>query len=151
MVAMGDADEGISQLRQGLLDWQATGSATYRTYYLALLAETLAREGKLTEGHRVLDEALLLVEQTDERFFEAELHRLRGELHLQGLSVPSRESAAPAEAAFRQAIEVSRRQDAKSLQLRAATSLARLKRLFGDDEEAQESLAEAYTVDYTGA
>jgi predicted ATPase/tRNA A-37 threonylcarbamoyl transferase component Bud32 len=144
MVVMGNAAEGTSQLRQGLLDWQATGSATYRTYYLALLAETLAREGKITEGHSVLDEALLLVEQSEERFFEAELHRLRGELHLQGLSVPSAESAAPAVAAFRQAIEISRRQDARSLQLRAATSLARLQQLFGGDEESKQCLAQAY-------
>src|SRR5262245_54619294 len=74
-VAMGDAEEGIRQLRQGLLDWQATGSATYRTYYLALLAETLAGVGQLAEAFSVLDEALLLVEKSDERFFEAELHR----------------------------------------------------------------------------
>jgi serine/threonine protein kinase/predicted ATPase len=145
-VARGNPEKGIPQLRQGLLDWQATGSATYRTYYLALLADTLAGHGKLMEGHGILDEALLLVEQTDERFFEAELHRLRGELHLQGLRAPTRESSAPAEAAFRQALEVSRRQDAKSLELRAATSLARLQRKLGGDYESRQRLAEIYAA-----
>ena len=98
------------------------------------------------EGHGVLDEALELVEQSDERFFEAELHRLRGELLWQGLNVPGRESAAPAEAAFWQAIEISRRQDARSLELRAATSLARLNRIVGGDEQSSQRLAETYAA-----
>jgi predicted ATPase len=135
-------NDGIRQLRQGLSDWQATGSATYRTYYLALLAETLARAGKHTEAQTVLDEALALVEKTDERFFESELHRLRGELLLKGLDPLSLESAVPAKAAFHQAIDISRRQEAKSLLLRAVTSLVRLEQQLDDAAESQKLLSE---------
>jgi predicted ATPase len=105
-------------LRQGLDAWQATGSVTYRTYFLGLLAEVLGRAGRVADGLEVLDEALALVEETSERLFEAELYRLRGELrHATGRE---------AEDDFRRALAVARRQGAKSLELRAATSLARL-------------------------
>jgi adenylate cyclase len=144
-VAMGNADEGIRQLRQGLLDWHATGSATYRTYYLALLADTLAGDGQFADAHGALDEALKLVDRTDERFFEAELHRLRGELYVKEPGEPNRGSAALAEAAFHRALDLSRRQEARSLQLRAAMSLARLRRLKkGSQDESQRPLAEIY-------
>jgi predicted ATPase/DNA-binding winged helix-turn-helix (wHTH) protein len=114
----GNPVEGVTLLRQGLDAWQATGSVTYRTYFLALLAEALAWAGRAADGLVLLDEGLALVEETSERLFEAELHRLRGEL--------LRPSApAEAEASFRQAVAVARRQGAKSLELRAAVSLAR--------------------------
>src|SRR5438445_3875115 len=66
LAAAGDADEGVGRLRQGLRDWQATGSVTYRTYYLGLLAEVLGGRGQAEEGGRVLEEALALVRQTGE-------------------------------------------------------------------------------------
>jgi predicted ATPase len=114
----GDVAEGVALLRQGLDAWQATGSVTYRTYFLGLLAEVLGRAGRVADGLEVLDEALALVEETSERLFEAELYRLRGELrHATGRE---------AEDDFRRALAVARRQGAKSLELRAATSLARL-------------------------
>jgi predicted ATPase len=133
--AGGAADEGVDRLRRGLADWQATGSVTYRTYYLGLLAEALGWQGRTGEGVRVLDEALALVRQTDERLCEAELHRLRGELLLRGTE------AAQAGEEFRLALEVARRSAAKSLELRAAMSLVRLGRRLGHPEEGQRLLA----------
>ena len=117
----GDRAEGIALLRQGLDAWQATGSVTYRTYFLALLAEVLVQDGQAADGLALLNEALELVEQTGERLFEAELHRLRGEV-LRKANNPE------AEAAFQRARDVARRQSARSLELRAARSLARLYR-----------------------
>jgi len=115
----GDRAEGIALLRQGLDAWQATGSVTYRTYFLALLAEALAADGRTADALALLDEARALVEETSERLFEAELHRIRG-----NLLGPTAEDEA--EASIRQAVAVARRQQAKSLELRAVTSLARL-------------------------
>jgi predicted ATPase len=142
LVAMGQTDDGIAQLRQGLHDWQATGSATYRTYYLGLLAEAIVRAGSIGEAQSVLDEALTLIERTDERFFEAELHRLRGELWLKTLNQLTSEAAAPARAAFHRALDVSRLQEANALRLRAAISLARLDEQVGVIADSQNLLRE---------
>jgi predicted ATPase len=125
LAVSGDAERGIAKLKQGLVDWQATNSVTYRTYFLALLADALAVAGKVEEAHRVLDEALALVEQTGEAFVLAELHRQRGELVLREDPV-SEESSAQAREHFASALAVARRQQAKSLESRAAESLARL-------------------------
>jgi DNA-binding winged helix-turn-helix (wHTH) protein/predicted ATPase len=115
----GDRVAGIAMLHDGLDAWQATGSVTYRTYFLALLAEVLMGDGRTADALAALNEALALVEQTGERLFEAELHRLRGEaLRSAG--------HADAEGCFHQALAVARRQAARSLELRAAVSLARL-------------------------
>src|SRR5262249_6421910 len=116
LAAAGAPAEGIDCLRRGLRDWQETGSVTYRTYYLGLLAEVLGGQGQVEESGRVLDEALALVRQTGETFYEAELHRLRGELLLRA-SGGSGETIRRAEEDFRQALDVARRQGAKSLEL----------------------------------
>jgi predicted ATPase len=135
----GAAAEGIAQMREGLSAWEATGSVTYRTYYLALLAETLGKRGETGEALRVLAEALDLAHGTGERLYEAELHRLRGEfLRAGGEPPPARE----AEECFRRALAVARRQGTRSLELRAAMSLARLSRERGDETEARALLAE---------
>ena len=94
----------------------------------------------------MLAEALALTERTDERLYEAELHRLRGELLLQGADRADR-SALPgdeAEASFRQAIAIARRQKARSLELRAALSLTRLQACLGQRSEALASLADVF-------
>jgi predicted ATPase len=119
----GKATEGVAELREGLAAWAATGSETYRTYYLGLLAEALARAGRSEEGLSELDEALALVERTGERLYEAELHRLRGELLLQWHGLQGRDEV---EGSFRRALQMARQQSARSLELRAALSLARL-------------------------
>jgi predicted ATPase len=96
-----------------------------------------------------LSEALTLVNRTGERFYEAELYRLKGELTLQKLSVISSQLSVPstqaeAEECFLKAIKVARQQHAKSLELRAAMSLARLWRHQGKQSEAHKLLAEVY-------
>jgi DNA-binding winged helix-turn-helix (wHTH) protein/predicted ATPase len=113
----GDLNGGIAMLQEGLEAWQATGSVTYRTYYLGLLAELIGRAGRVEDALARLDEALALVEETKEGLYEAELHRLRGELLAQ--------TGGDAEGSLRQALAVAQRQGAKSLELRAAMSLVR--------------------------
>jgi predicted ATPase len=134
----GQVEEGIAQMRQGFAAFQATGAQLQRSRMLAWLAEAYGRAGQAEEGLSVLAEALVLVEEIGERYYEAEIHRLWGELLLmQG-------NQAEAESRFQHAIEVARRQRAKSWELRATTSLARLWREQGRQEEARESLAEIY-------
>jgi predicted ATPase len=101
--------------------------------------------GEQEKGRQVLAEARALVDKTGERFWEAELHRLEGELTLQ-CTRPSLERSFPeAEASFRKALEVARRQEAKSLELRAAAiSLARLWQQQDKRAEARQLLAEIY-------
>jgi len=140
--AAGDAEAGIAQLRQGLLDWAATGSVTYRTYYLGLLAEALGSIGQVVEARSVLDEALSLVQKTDESFYEAELWRLRGELVVKGGNEPASDRVAAANEAFDRAIAISRPQEAKSLELRAAMSQVRLARRLGSSAPSERFLAE---------
>jgi predicted ATPase len=144
LAAGGAAAEGLGRLRQGLADWHATGSVTYRTYYLGLLAEVLAEQGQAEEAGRLLDEALALVQQTDERLYEAELHRLRGELLRSGPAAPGPAALQRVEEDFCRALDIARRQQAKSLALRAAMSLAQLGQSRGRPEEGRELLAEVY-------
>jgi predicted ATPase len=128
-----------------------------QTFQLALLAESLKAGGQIDEGLAVAAEALALAEATGERFYEAELHRLRGELLLRQEAGADRPSPAEpagarphdpdpsglaeAEACFRRALDVARRQGAKSLELRAALSLARLLRDRGELAESRRLLA----------
>jgi predicted ATPase len=107
---------------------------------LALLAEVLRAEGSQEEGLEALQEAVDLVETSGERFYEAEIHRLKGELLL---AAPAKASTA-AEACFHKAIEIARSQKAKSWELRAATSLARLWRDQGKPDDARALLAPVY-------
>jgi predicted ATPase len=141
MAAQGARAEGTALLRQGLGAWLATGSVTYQTYYLGLLAETLGASGEAPEGLSVLADALDLVQSTGERLYEAELHRLQGELLLRsaaGGPLPGDE----AEACFRQALAVARHQCAKSFELRSAMSLTRLYQRQGRAAEVLPLLAE---------
>ena len=140
LAAEGQAEEGIAEMRQGLVAWRSTGVELRGSYYLALLAEAYGHIGQAEEGLSVLAESLDLVEKTGERRWEAEIHRLKGQL----LLVQSAKNAAEAEGCFNQAIDIARRQLAKSLELRAATSLARLWQGQGRSGEAQELLASVY-------
>jgi predicted ATPase len=107
-----------------------------------LLAEQLARAGEAEEGLAAVAEGLEVVETTGERVYEAELYRVRGELLL--VRAKAEPAPAEAEACFRQAIDVARRQSAKSLELRAIVSLSRLYQKQGRREEARQMLAEVY-------
>jgi predicted ATPase len=150
-VADGGDRQGIDLLRQGLASWQATGSVTYLTYFLALLADAEARHGQVREARTVVDEALTVAHRTSETFFEAELLRMRGELLLREAVAGSGDAPTPipnaaaveAENCYRQAMATARRQQARSLELRAATSLARLLRDRGRPAEGRQLLAEA--------
>ena len=134
--------KGISMLRQGLTDWTATGAQTHRTYYLGLLADALSRAGKHEEGLGVLNEALELMQSAGSFFHGAELYRLYGELLLrQGADeAVCRE----AEDYFQRAAAMARQQQAKSLELRAATSLARLYARQNRQVEARSVLEQCY-------
>jgi predicted ATPase len=105
-----------------------------------MLAEALAGAGSPGEGLDALAETAALAEKCDERYFEAEIHRLRGEF----LLAQSAEKGPAAEATFRQALDVARRQEARSLELRAAMSLARLWAEQGRRRKAHDLLAPVY-------
>jgi predicted ATPase len=136
----GQAQEGIEQLTQGLIAFRATGAEMARPYYLALLAEAHGTMGQPVEGLVTLTEALALVDTTGERWYEPELHRLKGVLLLQ----QSSSNQTGAESCFQQAIAIAQDQQAKSLELRAATSLAKLWQQQGKRQEAHDLLAPVY-------
>jgi predicted ATPase len=140
LAATGRGEEGIAQLQQSLLWYRAPGSTADLSYVLTLLAEASAQVGQTAEGLEALAEALATLPKSRVRWWEAELYRLRGELLLQGTVAQPEE----AEACFQQALAVARRQQAKSLELRAAMSLSRLWQQHGKRAEARELLAAVY-------
>jgi predicted ATPase len=142
LAAQGQEAEGIAQIRQGLTAYLEAGAELNRPYYLALLAEAYGTGGQVAEGLSVVAEALAAVDKTGDRLWEAELYRLKGELTLHQSSGHRRESEA--EACFHKAIEIARKQQAKSLELRAAISLARLWQQQGKQAEAHTLLSEIY-------
>ncbi len=140
LAQQGQAQEGREQMTQGLMTYGATGAALVRPYFLALLAEADGTLGEPEAGLAVLTEALTLVETTGERWYEAEVYRLKGALLLQQHA----DHQAEAETCFHHAIEIARNQQAKSFELRAATSLARPWQRQGKREEAQQVLGDVY-------
>ena len=139
LTAQGEGAEGIAQVRQGLVAHRATRAELHRAYFLALLAEAYGEVGQPEEGLTVLVEALAVVDNTGERNWEAELHRQKGQL----LLALSEENQAEAEACFCKAVDIARRQSAKSFELRAVMSLSRLWQQ-GKQEEAHQLLSEIY-------
>lgn len=129
--------EGLAQIEEGLAIWRSAGGELIVSYFLAVLAEAHRKVGQIKAGLMRLAEALELVNKTGERAWEAELYRLRGELLWM-------QEMTEAEACFRQAIEIARQQEAKSLELRATVSLCRLWQQQGKREEACRMLAEVY-------
>ncbi|HSF32318.1 MAG TPA: hypothetical protein VLK82_17835, partial [Candidatus Tectomicrobia bacterium] len=144
--AGGQPVEGMTQIRQGLAALRATGAALRCPYYLGQLADACGKAGQAEEGLRVLDEALVLVEKTGERWREAELYRLKGELLLlQAVAAGFNPALTQeAETCFWQGLDLARRQQAKSLELRAAMSLCRLWQQQGKRDQARELLAPVY-------
>jgi class 3 adenylate cyclase/predicted ATPase len=136
----GQVEEGIAQLREGLVAYRATGADLECSHWLALLAEAYRDIGQPEQGLRVIAEALDPVAQTGIVYYQPELHRLDAELRLR-LDTADKQ---PAEASFNRALEIARNQQAKSWELRAATSLARLWREQGRRGEARELLAPVY-------
>jgi predicted ATPase len=142
LAVCGEIDQGVCRLRQGIADWAATGSVTYQTYYLGLLAEALAAQGQQQEAERVLNEAMALVRQTGEELYEAQLYRLRGLLRINNTTGP--EALRQAEEDFYRALTITRQQEAKSMELRALMSLTRLYQKHNRQTEARPMLSECY-------
>jgi predicted ATPase/class 3 adenylate cyclase len=140
LAAQGQLQEGITQMSKGLAAWCATGAGVWLHYWLGLLAEAYGKMGQVEDGLRTLADAVAAVDTTGDRFYEAELYRLKGEL----LLARSAEQHIEAAGCFHHAIDLARRQQAKSWELRAATSLARLWQQQGKRAEAYELLATIY-------
>ena len=137
----GAAAEGIAHMQQGWTAYRATGADVRQPMYLAPLAEAYGQAGQVDEGLQALAEALAYIEQAGERWWEAELHRLKGVLLL---LQQSSDNQAEAETCFAQAIAIAQNQSAKSWELRATTSLARLWQQQGKRQEAHALLAPVY-------
>jgi predicted ATPase len=140
----GQLGEGTAQMRRGLAAQLATGAEMARPYWLSLIAEACHRTGAVHQGLALLDEAEAAVELTHECCWEAEIYRLRGQLLLAASEPAGPEAARSAEACYRRALEVARRQGARSLELRAAVSLSRLWQAADRHGEARELLAPIY-------
>ena len=138
-------EEGVAQIREGLDAIRATGTEIARSQDLGLLAEAQCQAGRVEDGLATLKEAMAFVKKTDERLFEAELHRLTGESTLMMKAAYQQpEIEKEAEACFLKAIEIAKHQQATSWELRAATSLARLWQRQGRPAEAYQMLSEIY-------
>jgi predicted ATPase len=136
----GQGEEGLAQIRQGTAAFRATGAVLHIPYLCTLLADVAAHLGHPEDGLQALAEAHTLVEQHEERWWEAEIYRLRGVLLLRQPGTPQAE----AETWLQRALDVARRQEAKSLELRATMSLSRLWQQQGKQAEAHALLAPIY-------
>jgi class 3 adenylate cyclase/predicted ATPase len=137
---LGQAEQGVAQIREGLAMASATGAEMWRTYNLAQLAEACGKAERIDESLEAIAKALDVVQEKGERWWEAEIVRLRGELLLK--RNPS--GLAEAQTSFERAIEIARQQSAKSLELRATMSLARLLDKQGKRDDTRAMLAEIY-------
>ena len=146
MCAQGNLQDGIAQMRQGLDAQRAAGGADQRPYFLALIADGYWRIGESATALGMLDEAVSIVEKSGEHCYEAELYRLKGCFATGGANNEWAASARDSEAAdcFHKAIAAARRQGARSLELRAASDLARLLQRQGKKADARQALSEVY-------
>lgn len=141
LVEQGQAETGLDNIRRSLTSNLETGTNTCQTFQLAGLAEAYAKTDRIKEGLEAVNKALAVAHSTGEHFYEAEIHRLNGELLLRQAK-PGAETQA--ENCFFEAIDIARRQQAKSLELRATMSLARLWQRQGKREKARQMLARIY-------
>jgi predicted ATPase len=139
-VMLGRSAEGLDDLREGVGLWRETGSRLFVPYRLGVVADALAAAGRREEALGLLDEALEATELIGERWFEAELHRLKGEVLL---SLPG-DRRDEAEVCFRQALNVARGQGARFLELRSVASFARIACDSGRPNRARDLLAPVY-------
>ncbi len=142
-VEQGESEAGIEQMRAGLNTYRSTEAKLWRPYFLGLFAEALGKAGQAVEGLSVLAEALATVRDTSETYYKAEINRIRGEL----IMVEAKGAGGlhdQIKACFNQAIAVARTQQAKSLELRASMSLARLYLVEGERVKARQLLADIY-------
>jgi adenylate cyclase len=147
LLLQGRLAEGLALFRKGLDAYRATGAVLPLSYYFSILGGAHMRAGRFEDARRALDEGLALAEKYDDRFQEAELHRLKGALLL-----AESDNQAAAEGCFRQAIETARRQQSRAWELRATMSLARLWKQQGRRDDARRALAaihNTYTEGFT--
>jgi predicted ATPase len=138
--AQDQREDGIAEIHQGMTTFRATGALTWLPYFLGLQAETYALSNRIDDGRASVAEALALADKTEQRCWQAELNRIKGEL----LLAMSSNNHAEAEHCFSQALDIARRQQAKSWELRAAVSLGRMWQQQGKVEEARKMLSEIY-------
>jgi class 3 adenylate cyclase/predicted ATPase len=136
----GRASAAIDMLISGIAAWRATGATLWIPLFLPRLTSAHAELGQFEEAWRCIGEAMTAVETTKEKWCEAEVHRVAGEIALKS----PEPDATQAQACFERALSVARAQQAKSWELRAATSLARLWRDQGKRQEAHDLLAPIY-------
>jgi class 3 adenylate cyclase/tetratricopeptide (TPR) repeat protein len=136
----GDLGDGIARIRHHLSEMKASGSSLFEDRCLTLIVTALGQLGRYDEGLRAIDESFPFFQITRQRFYEAEVHRLKGEL----LLAQDASNGPRGEHSLRTAIEISRHQKAKSWELRATTSLARLMRDTNRRDEARSILADIY-------
>ena len=149
LAMQGKSKEGIGHMRQGLSAWQATGAELGKPSWLALLAEAQRATGHIDEAWTLLAEAFSAIEGSEERFWEAELYRLRGELLLDSEKIAQDTRATSrqrveAEQNFQQALDIARHQKAKSLELRATLSLCKLWKTQDRRDPARQLLGDIY-------
>jgi predicted ATPase len=135
----GEGDSGIAQIRACLGEYRATGAAFMVPFYLSIQADACLKNGQTAAGLSAIDEALAVITTTGERLWQGELYRLKGELLRQ-----KAKNEAAAEECFLQALDIARRQGARSWELRAAMSLSRLWQRQGMREEARNLLRDIY-------
>ena len=140
MAEQGRSEEGVAQIQEGMVALRATGAELTRPRDLCFLAKACMEASCLDDGLSALSEALLAADEHETRNYEPEMHRLKGELLLRR----DASNVADAEHCFQRAIEIARKQSAKSWELRATTSLARLMDKQGKRHEAHVMLAEIY-------
>ncbi len=136
----GKASDAVDRISSGITAWRSTGATLWDPWFLSNLAGAYAELDKFDDAWRCIDEAMNAVDATKEKWCEAEVHRIAGEIEL----MSPEQDAAKAEAYFERALETARAQQARSWELRAATSLARLKRDHGRRAEARHLLAPVY-------
>jgi predicted ATPase len=136
----GRASDTVQRITSALILWRSTGSTYWVPLFLSYLARAYAELGQFEEAWRSIREAMMTVETTKERLFEAEIYRVAGEIALKS---PNQDTT-KTEAYFERALSVARQQQAKSWELRAAMSMARLWRDQGKRDEARDLLAPVY-------
>jgi class 3 adenylate cyclase/predicted ATPase len=136
----GRAAEAIQRITAGVTAWRSTGATCWTPLHMSLLAQAHAKLGQFDDARRCIDEAMAASEASKESWCDADIHRLAGEIVL----LSGEQDTAKAEAYFERALAIARKQQAKSLELRAAMSMARLWRDQGRAGEARDLLTPVY-------
>jgi predicted ATPase len=136
----GNSLDAVHMLTAGIAAWRSTGATLWIPFYLPYMAKAHAELGQFDDAQRCIDEAMAAVEASKERWCEANVRRIAGEIEL----MSPEPDAAKAEAHFERALDIARAQQAKSWELRAAMSMARLRRDQGKRQQAHDLLAPVY-------